>query len=104
MTKTLANNAPTAVHRSFLKSFFFVLRLIIINFLIFAALAELVCVIFVHLKSWPSSRPTYRLNYNLFWADINPSSEFGIARIAISTINWAVSASNTPPTAMARAT
>ena len=76
MTKTLSNNAPTAVHRSFLKSFFSVLRLIIINFLIFAVLAELVCIVFVHLKSWPSSRPTYHLNYNLFWADINPS--FGV--------------------------
>jgi hypothetical protein len=49
-----------------------VLRLIVVNFLIFAVLAELVSIVLVHRKNWPSSRPTYHLNYNQFWADINP--------------------------------
>jgi hypothetical protein len=32
--------------------------------------------VLVHRKSWPASRPTYHLSYNLFWADINPA--FGV--------------------------
>jgi len=48
------------------------LRLVAVNFLVFAVLAELVSIILVHRKSWPASRPTYHVSYNLFWADINP--------------------------------
>jgi hypothetical protein len=46
--------------------------LVLINFLVFAVFAELACILLVHLKRWPSSRPTYHLSYNLFWADNNP--------------------------------
>lgn len=53
-----------------------ILKLVLINFLIFAVLAELASLILVHSKKWPSSRPSYRVNYNAFWADINPS--FGV--------------------------
>jgi hypothetical protein len=52
------------------------LRLLAINLLVFTALAELASIVFVHLNDWPSSRPTYHLTYNEFWADINPA--FGI--------------------------
>jgi hypothetical protein len=65
-----------APKRTFLGSVLYALRLIAVNFLVFAVLVEFVCVICVHFKNWPSSRPTYRLNYNEFWAEINPS--FGV--------------------------
>jgi hypothetical protein len=52
------------------------LRVLAINFLIFAVLAEVACIFLVHMKRWPSSRPNYHLSYNSFWADINPS--FGV--------------------------
>jgi hypothetical protein len=48
------------------------LRVLLINFLIFAVMAEVACILYVNLTHWPSSKPSYRLNYNLFWADINP--------------------------------
>jgi hypothetical protein len=54
----------------------YVLRLIVVNFLVFALLAELACIILVHRKNWPSSRPSYHLTYNLFWDDVNP--DFGV--------------------------
>jgi len=47
-----------------------------INFLIFAVLAELCSVIYINVTNWPSSKPTYHVNYNSFWADINPA--FGV--------------------------
>ncbi len=62
--------------RSLLTRGLYALRLLAVNFLLFAVLAELACLVIVHLKSWPSSRPTYHLNYNSFWADINPA--FGV--------------------------
>ncbi len=49
-----------------------VLRLIAINFIVFAVLAELVCLVYINVTNWPSSKPSYRVNYNSFWADINP--------------------------------
>jgi hypothetical protein len=67
---------PLPGRRSPLQAVRAALRLLAVNFLVFAILAELLCIVFVHLKSWPSSRPTYHLNYNLFWADINP--DFGV--------------------------
>jgi hypothetical protein len=51
-------------------------RLILVNFLVFAILAELASIVLVHRKNWPASKPTYHLNYNQFWADINPA--FGV--------------------------
>ncbi len=68
--------AGAAPKRTFIGSALYALRLIAVNFLVFAIMAELVSVVLVHRKSWPSSRPTYRLNYNEFWADINPA--FGV--------------------------
>jgi hypothetical protein len=59
--------------RSIFRSLLAILRWFSVNFLIFAVLAELMCVVFVHRKSWPSTRPTYHLNYNQFWADIYPA-------------------------------
>lgn len=76
MAETLPVTVAAAGRRSLLKTGLSVLRLVAVNFLIFAILAELVCLLFVNLRSWPSSKPTYRLNYNLFWADINPA--FGV--------------------------
>jgi hypothetical protein len=76
MAANITQPKSPAGHRSLLRTVFSVLRLILINFIIFAVLAELVCIVFVHTKSWPSSRPTYHLNYNMFWADVNPS--FGV--------------------------
>ncbi len=63
-------------HRTLLGKIFYAIKLILINFLIFAVMAELVCIIAVHWKNWPSSRPNYHVNYNLFWTDINP--DFGV--------------------------
>ncbi len=48
------------------------MRVVAINFFIFAISAELACLLCVSFMNWPSSRPSYRLTYNLFWADINP--------------------------------
>jgi hypothetical protein len=53
-----------------------VLRLVLINFLVFAVLAELVSLVIVNLNKWPSSKPTYHVNSASFWADTNPS--FGV--------------------------
>lgn len=76
MTKDISKAKPPAGRWSVLWGVLSALQLVAINFLIFAILAELFCIGFVHLKTWPSSRPTYHLNYNMFWADINPS--FGV--------------------------
>ncbi len=58
--------------RGFFGTARYILRLVVVNFLVFAVLAELVSIALVHLPNWPSSRPSYHLTYNLFWADINP--------------------------------
>jgi len=52
-----------------------VLRLVIVNLLVFAVLAELASLVLVRLERWPSTRPTYHLDYNRYWADID--SVFG---------------------------
>jgi len=49
-----------------------VLRLVTVNLIIFAVLAELASLVLVRLDRWPSTRPTYHLDYNRFWADISP--------------------------------
>src|ERR1700757_1363940 len=68
--------ADAAAKRSGLKSFLYGLKLLVGNFLLFAALIELVCVIYINVTDWHSSKPTYHVNYNNFWADINP--DFGV--------------------------
>ena len=70
------NAAGSAPSRSLADRILHVLRLIAVNFLIFAVLAELASIVLVHRKSWPASKPTYHLNYNQFWADIDPA--FGV--------------------------
>lgn len=72
MSATITNTVTSVRHRSVLAAGLTVLRLVAVNFLVLAVLAELGSLIFVHLRSWPSSGPTYQLNYNSFWADINP--------------------------------
>jgi hypothetical protein len=62
--------------KSFLRSFGSAMKLLAINFLIFAVLAELFCMIYINVTHWHSSKPTYHVNYNSFWADINPA--FGV--------------------------
>ncbi len=73
---TTTENTEGRPTRSFVANALHILRLVVVNFAMFAVLAELLCVGFVHLKRWPSTRPTYHLTYNKFWADINPA--FGI--------------------------
>jgi len=68
-----ANDSP---RRSPLRSILAFLRIAGINFLIFAVLAELCSVIYINFTNWPSSKPTYHVNYNSFWADIN--RDFGV--------------------------
>ncbi len=58
------------------KSFLSFLKVAGVNFLIFAVLAELGSLIYINVTNWPSSKPTYHVNYNSFWADINP--DFGV--------------------------
>jgi hypothetical protein len=91
-----ANSAArAALKRTFLGTLGYALRVIAVNFLIFAVLAEIVSVVLVHRKSWPASKPTYHLNYNQFWAD---------ARMVASCIKRAVSAWSTRRTVTERAT
>jgi hypothetical protein len=75
-TTTPANAAAERATRSPIFKALYVLRLIAVNFLIFAVLAELICVGFVHWKKWPSTRPNYRLSFNGFDTDVDPA--FGI--------------------------
>src|ERR1700722_650044 len=76
MTEPSSNGGEAPKPKSFFQKFRSILRLVLINFLIFAVLADLASLILVHSKKWPSSRPSYHVNYNAFWADINPS--FGV--------------------------
>lgn len=57
----------SAKRRSIVRFSLYVLRLVLINFVIFAILAELVSVAVVHWRKWPSSRPNYRANHTQFW-------------------------------------
>ena len=69
-------DAETHPKRSVWKITLAVLKLVAVNFIIFAVLVELVCLIYIHVTNWHSSKPTYHVNYNSFWADINPA--FGV--------------------------
>jgi hypothetical protein len=73
---TSSDPASPAPRRSFAGKILYALRVLAINFLIFAVLAEVVSLILVHRHNWPASRPSYRLAYNSFWTDINPA--FGV--------------------------
>lgn len=73
--KTAAEQGA-ARKRSIVRSVVKALRILLLNFLIFAVLAELVCVVYINVTNWPSSKPNYRVNFNSFWVDINPA--FGV--------------------------
>jgi hypothetical protein len=64
--------AATGERRGFGARVLSVLRVIVVNFLIFAVLAELVSLVYIHVTNWPGSKPSYRLSYNAFWVDSNP--------------------------------
>ena len=76
MNQETNSPAGAAPKRTFPGALGYALRVVAVNFLIFAVLAELVSIVLVHRKSWPASKPTYHLNYNEFWADTNPA--FGV--------------------------
>src|SRR5215472_5865440 len=63
--------APRLLARKLLSG----MKLAAVNFLVFAVLAEVASIVVVHLKAWPSSRPTYHLA-KPFWRDTDPA--FGI--------------------------
>jgi hypothetical protein len=73
---TVSDSADSKSKSSGRRSLWSIVRLTVINFLIFAILAELCSVLYINLTNWPSSKPTYHVNYNSFWADSNPS--FGV--------------------------
>ena len=73
------NAAPTTAppaRPSLTQGVLYGLRVVLVNFLLFAVLVELFCIGFVHWKKWPSTRPSYHLNFNWFYIDSNPV--FGI--------------------------
>jgi hypothetical protein len=72
-TKPAVSDAP---QRSLTGKLLGALRVVAVNLLVFVVLAEVASIILVHRKSWPASKPTYHLNYNEFWTDINPA--FGV--------------------------
>jgi len=76
MTDSSPATTKTPIPKSVSQRVRSILKLVLINFLVFALLAEFVSLILVNRKSWPASKPSYRLNYNSYWADINPS--FGV--------------------------
>jgi hypothetical protein len=76
MTQLHPPAADSAGKRTFLQGVLSALKIVLINFLIFAVLAELVCVVYINVTNWHSSKPTYHVNFNSFWADINP--DFGV--------------------------
>ncbi len=73
---TTSKSGAAPAKRGFLGAIAYVLRVILVNLLVFAVLAEIASIAIVHRKKWPASKPTYHLNYNQFWADINLS--FGV--------------------------
>ena len=78
MVATIAqvSTSTKAPPRPLLRRVLSVLRVVAINFFVFAVAAELASIVLVHLKRWPSTRPTYHLTYYKFWVDTNPA--FGI--------------------------
>ena len=72
MSKIAPVSSNPAGRRSILKSGLYALRLIAVNFAVFAILVEILSIVVVHLPNWRSSRPSYHLAENRFFADINP--------------------------------
>jgi hypothetical protein len=76
MTEPASSTTETPTRRSLAQTMLAVGRLVLINCLVFAVLAELASILIVNFSKWPSSKPSYHVNYNSFWADINPA--FGV--------------------------
>jgi hypothetical protein len=76
ITRPQASGEIAGGPRSLLKRALYVLRLVLVNLLVFAVAVELASIVLVHLKKWPSTRPTYHLTYEHYWTDTNPA--FGI--------------------------
>jgi len=70
--ETVPNPVSATGRRSRSKRVLPVLRLAAGNFIIFAILAELFSLLYIDFTNWPSSKPSYHVNYNMFWTDINP--------------------------------
>src|ERR1700745_2392472 len=88
--------AVASQRRPLLKKGLSGLRLFAINLAIFAVLAELASLIYINVVKWPSSKPNYRLNYNSFWTDINPTFlECGIGPTATTFTRAAATTLNT---------
>ncbi len=64
--------AGESPRRSFYQRSMYALRLLAVNFLVFAVSVELASIVLVHLKKWPLTRPTYHLSRYEFWGTSNP--------------------------------
>lgn len=76
MSEINSEVAGATPRRSILRTCVSVLRILALNFIIFAVLAELFCLVYINVTNWPSSKPSYHANYNSFWVDINQA--FGV--------------------------
>lgn len=76
MREKTTDAAGATPRRSIFRTCLSVLRIVALNFIIFAVLAEIVCLVYINVTNWPSSKPSYHVNYNSFWVDINPA--FGV--------------------------
>jgi hypothetical protein len=72
MNQTIPVSESTTPQRSLLGRALSVARVVALNFLVFAVLAELGCLLFINLTNWPSSKPSYHISDNWFWVDLNP--------------------------------
>ncbi|MGH9712202.1 MAG: hypothetical protein ACRD5M_02770 [Candidatus Acidiferrales bacterium] len=76
MSEKTNDTAEAKPRRSILRSCLSALRIVALNFVIFAVLAEIFCLIYINVTNWPSSKPNYHVNYNSFWVDNNRA--FGV--------------------------
>lgn len=73
MKEAVSDNTEPFPRRSTPRSALYVLKIVAVNLLILLVLGELVSIILVHRRTWPSSRPNYHVNHTQFWVDMNPS-------------------------------
>ncbi len=76
MTTAIPPAAKVSEQRSIVRRILSALRILAINFLIFAVMAEIVCLVYINVTTWPGSKPSYHVDFNRFWADIDPA--FGV--------------------------
>ncbi|HLI64180.1 MAG TPA: hypothetical protein VKV05_12335 [Terriglobales bacterium] len=62
----------SGIRRSFRQKAAYALKLLAVNFLVFAVSMELASTVLVHLKKWPLTRPTYHMSRYEFWGTYNP--------------------------------